>query len=598
MKILVIGGGGREHALVWKLAQSRQVVQLYAIPGNAGIAQLAECVNISLKDNYDQLAEFVEKNQIDLTVVGPEAPLVEGIVDYFQSRGLAIFGPCRAAAQLEGSKCWAKEFMTRHNLPTAKYKVFNNLDEAVKYVSTIPMPTVVKADGLAAGKGVLICKTQDEAIKAVDLIMSERAFGAAGDRIIIEDCLVGKEVSMLAFTDGTTIVPMVTAQDYKRALDNDIGLNTGGMGSISPSPNVTPELANKIYDKVLVPTICGLNKDGIRYVGVVYAGLMVVEEEPYLLEYNCRFGDPETQVILPRLKTDLVEIIRACLANKLDEINIEWDENSAVCVVLASGGYPGKYETGYEIIGLNKSAFLGESYEVISLDKLNLSESLIVYHAGTAIGEPKEPRSVPKFVTYSATDALAESKRGINKFLTEQTRIPFPESEEGILKLIAEKMGIPFVNISDFPVNMELLEEVPLSVAKTYKIFPLKLEEDGAILIAMADPLNIELCNDLKLLLNRPVKCAIASEKDIDEAITIYYGIAKETVEKMGTLTEEQIRNMQSRSKDKKIVTSGGRVLNIVALGNSISEAREKVYETINRIHFKDMHYRTDIGLK
>jgi phosphoribosylamine--glycine ligase len=430
MKILVIGGGGREHAIIWKLSQSRQVDKLYAIPGNAGISELAECVNISLKSNFDQVAEFVVKNQIDLTVVGPEVPLTEGIVDYFQAKELAIFGPMKAAAQLEGSKVWSKQFMNRHNLPTANCKIFNNRDEAVKYISTIPMPKVVKADGLAAGKGVLICKTKEEAISAIDLIMSERAFGAAGERVIIEDCLVGKEVSMLAFTDGTTIVPMVTAQDYKRALDNDQGLNTGGMGSISLSPNVSSELAKIIYDKILVPTIQGLNKDGIQYVGIIYAGLMLVNNEPYLLEYNCRFGDPETQVILPRLKTDLVNIILACLANKLDRIKVEWDTRSAVCVVLASGGYPGKYETKYQISGLNQ---LNPVKKEKSSNGINLSDSLFVYHAGTSI-------------------------------------------------------------------------------------------------------------------------------------------------------------------KDGKIITSGGRVLNIVALGNSISEAKEKVYKAIKSIDFKDKHYRTDIG--
>ncbi|MFB3895263.1 MAG: phosphoribosylamine--glycine ligase [bacterium] len=418
MKILVIGGGGREHAIVRKLSQSRQVSKLYAIPGNAGIAELAECVSIPIKPDFSQVAEFVVKNGIDLTVVGPEVPLTEGIVDYFQAIGLKIFGPTKSAAQLEGSKVWSKQFMTRHGLPTANYKIFDNRDEAVKYISTIKMPKVVKADGLAAGKGVLICKTQNEAVDAIDLIMSEKAFGAAGERVIIEDCLVGKEVSMLAFTDGTTIVPMVTAQDYKRALDNDQGLNTGGMGSISPSPNVSPELAKKIYDKVLVPTIQGLNKDGIQYIGIIYAGLMVVDGEPYLLEFNCRFGDPETQVILPRLKTDLVDIILACLANKLDRIEIEWDHRAAVCVVLASGGYPGKYETKYPISGLSD---------------INLSDELFVYHAGTRI-------------------------------------------------------------------------------------------------------------------------------------------------------------------KDEKIITSGGRVLNIVALGNNIADARQNVYKAVKSVSFKDMQYRTDIG--
>jgi phosphoribosylamine--glycine ligase len=575
MKILVIGSGGREHALVLKLAQSRQVNKLYAIPGNAGIAELAECVNISLKDNFDKLAKFVEKNRIDLTVVGPEVPLVDGIVDCFQSKGLAIFGPSKSAAQLEGSKVWAKEFMIRHGLPTAKYKIFNNRDEAVKYISTIPMPTVVKADGLAAGKGVLICKTQDEAVAAIDLIMSERAFGAAGERIIIEDCLAGKEVSMLAFTDGRTIVPMVTAQDYKRALDNDEGLNTGGMGSISPSPNVTQELAKKIYDKVLVPTIQGLNKDGIRYVGIVYAGLMVVEGEPYLLEYNCRFGDPETQVILPRLKTDLLDIIQACLANKLDEIRIEWDDRSAVCVVLASGGYPGKYQTGFEISGLDK-------LNPVRKDKfsngINQNDELFVYHAGTAFGEPKEEELIAKITPSYSTKTVTESDKKTLKHLSELT-------------------GMPIVDICNFPIDMELLNEIPMSVAKTYKIFPLKQEEDGTILVALSDPLNFGILEDLRLLLDRPVQGAIATEEDINDAIKMYYEIGKEIIEKMGPLTEKQIQEMQSRAKDKKIITSGGRVLNIVALGNSIVEAREKVYQAINQIHFKDMHYRTDIGL-
>jgi phosphoribosylamine---glycine ligase len=562
MKILVIGSGGREHAIVSKLSQSRQVDKLYAIPGNAGIAELAECVNISLKDGFTKIAEFVVKNQIDLTVVGPEVPLTEGIVDYFQTKGLAIFGPSKSAAQLEGSKVWSKQFMTRHGLPTANYKIFNNRDEAVQYVSTIKMPTVVKADGLAAGKGVLICKTQNEAIQAIDLIMSERAFGAAGERVIIEDCLIGKEISMLAFTDGTTIVPMVTAQDYKRALDNDQGLNTGGMGSISPSPNVTPELAKKIYDRILVPTIQGLNKDGIQYVGIIYAGLMVVDGEPYLLEYNCRFGDPETQVILFRLKTDLVDIILACLANKLDRINIEWDNQAAVCVVLASGGYPGKYETKHEIIGLNT---------------LNLSDSLFVYHAGTSFKEPKPNIifSPAKFI-YDELDE-DELNDKINHASALELEQDSAMTEEEMLKVFAKQLNMPIVDIGTFPIDLELLKLIPIQKAKRYHIFPLELDQDGALLVAVSDPLNVQIVDELRRFTGYEIKRVIATEQNIQDAIKKYY------------LMNEI---------EKPIITSGGRVLNIVALGNSIADARNKVYQAINLIEFKDMHYRTDIGQK
>lgn len=366
MKILVVGGGGREHALVWKLKQSPRVDQIYCAPGNAGIAQMASCVDIKAED-VQGLLEFALQEQVDLTVVGPEAPLIAGLANKFMAAGLKVFGPRQKAAEIEGSKALAKEIMIKYNIPTAGYAEFTTYEAAVAYIKQQGTPIVVKADGLAAGKGVIVAMDQQTALDAVKEIMADKVFGTAGDKVILEEFLEGEEVSILAFTDGKTVVPMVSSQDHKRIFDNDQGLNTGGMGAYSPAPVYTAELAREVMDTILVPTIKGLNSEGRPYEGVIYAGLMVTAKGPKVLEYNARFGDPETQAVLVRLETDLVEIIEAILAGRLDQQEIKWSDQAAVCVVMAAGGYPGSYEKGEIISGLEEAA-----------------EEAVVFHAGTA----------------------------------------------------------------------------------------------------------------------------------------------------------------------------------------------------------------------
>ncbi len=368
MKILVIGGGGREHAIVWKLSQSRFVEKIYCAPGNAGIAQIAECVNIADND-IRNLASFVEKAGVDFTVVGPEAPLSEGIVDYFNSRKLNIFGPGQEAAKIESSKIYAKEFMNEFHIPTASFVKFDTVEDAIHFVENHKLPLVIKADGLAAGKGTVVAENIEEAKDAIRRAMIERAWGEAGRRILIEEFILGREVSVLAFTDGKTVVPMVTSTDYKRAYDGGVGPNTGGMGTISPNPNLDDKILKRINEEILQPTIDGLRYRGTPFKGVIYPGLMIVDGEFKVLEYNCRFGDPETQVVLPLLETDLMEIMLHIHHNKLHEAEIEWKkETSAMCVVMASGGYPKRYKKGTEIEGL---------------DKIRDNQTY-VFHAGTA----------------------------------------------------------------------------------------------------------------------------------------------------------------------------------------------------------------------
>jgi len=370
MKVLVIGGGGREHALVWKLAQSRHIDKIYCTPGNAGIAEMAECIEVG--PDFDALIDFVKYNWIDITIVGPEEPLSRGIVDAFEKEGRKILGPTRAAAQLEWSKVFSKDFMRRHRIPTADYKVFTSHIHARDYVRMKGAPTVIKADGLAAGKGVVVASTVDEAEAAIDLIMKDHAFGAAGDKVIVEDCLVGEEASFMVFTDGTTIVPMASSQDHKRVFDNDKGPNTGGMGAYSPAPVITEELQQVVIDTVMRPTIEGLKAEGIKYKGILYAGLMICNGKPYVLEFNCRLGDPETQPVLFRLDSDLVDIALAIAEERLAEVPVVWKPESAVCIVLASEGYPGSYPKGRVISGL---------------DKAKNRESSYVFHAGTAFDD-------------------------------------------------------------------------------------------------------------------------------------------------------------------------------------------------------------------
>ncbi len=370
-KVLVVGGGGREHALVWKVAQSPQVDRIYCAPGNAGIADLAECLPISSED-VDGLLKWALQENIDLTVVGPEAPLAMGIVDRFQEAGLKIFGPSKAAAEIEGSKAFAKNLMEKYNIPTARYALFTELAVAEEYIRDLNGPCVVKADGLAAGKGVIIASDTATALAAVREIMADRAFGAAGDTVVIEEMLEGEEVSILAFTDGEHIVPMVSAQDHKRVYDNDQGPNTGGMGAYSPAPVYTAQLHEQVVREILQPTVAGMKAEGRTYVGVLYAGLMITKDGPKVLEYNARMGDPETQPIMARLQSDLVEIIAAILEQRLDQIVINWSNEAAVCVVLASGGYPGSYPKGKAISGLEQ----------------NYPE-VVVFHAGTALQDGK-----------------------------------------------------------------------------------------------------------------------------------------------------------------------------------------------------------------
>jgi len=371
MKVLVIGGGGREHAIVWKLAQSKVVDKIYCVPGNAGISELAECIEIESKD-LSALVDFVKYEWIDLTVVGPEDPLAEGIVDLFQKEGRRIIGPTRAGAQIESSKVFAKEFMKRHKIPTAEYKVFTSYTHAEEYIRLKGTPIVIKADGLAAGKGVFVCQNYDEAVLALKLIMKEKVFGSAGDRVVIEECLKGQEASYLVFTDGKSIVPMVTSKDHKRLLDNDEGPNTGGMGTFSPNPVITPQLEKEILETVIKPTIKGLKSEGIIYRGILYAGLMIVNGKPYVLEFNCRFGDPETQVILPRLETDIIDIFMGIAEQRLAKVDVKWSDKASLCVILASQGYPGKYKKGLPITGLEMVKGL---------------KDVVVFHAGTKFNE-------------------------------------------------------------------------------------------------------------------------------------------------------------------------------------------------------------------
>ncbi len=367
MKILVVGGGGREHAIVWKLKQSPLADKIYCAPGNAGISELAECVPIGAME-FDKLIDFVKQNAIDYTIIGMDDPLAGGIVDAFEKENLKVFGPKQNAAILESSKAFSKDLMKKYNIPTASYETFYDYEDAKKYLEKQNMPIVLKADGLALGKGVLICSTMEEAQQGLKEMMQEHKFGSAGNAVVIEEFLEGPEVSVLSFCDGKTVVPMVSAQDHKRAFDNDKGLNTGGMGTFSPSKFYTQEMAEECMKTIFQPTVDAMIKENRPFVGIIYFGLMYTKNGMKVIEYNARFGDPETQVILPRLKTDLLEIMLACTNGTLDKINIEWYDNAAVCVVLASGGYPVSYKKGYEITGLNE---------------ISKKENTIVFHAGT-----------------------------------------------------------------------------------------------------------------------------------------------------------------------------------------------------------------------
>lgn len=373
MKVLVIGGGGREHALVWKIAQSPLVEEVFCAPGNAGIAGQATCVALKV-DDIDGLLDFARKEQIGLTVVGPELPLTLGIVDRFREAGLTIFGATRAAAQIEGSKSFSKDLMAKYGVPTAAYGTFTDRDQAVAFIERQGAPIVVKADGLAAGKGVILASSVEEAVAAVDSILCEGVFGSAGARVVIEEFLEGEEASFLAFTDGERIVPLASSQDHKAVYDGDTGPNTGGMGAYSPAPVVTSEIHAKIIEQVLEPTIAGMAAEGCAYSSIIYAGLMIKDGELKVLEFNARFGDPETQPLLARLKSDLVPVLLACARGDLSGVELEWHDKAAVCVVMAAGGYPGDYAKGQVIEGLDAAAGI---------------EDLTVFHAGTVLQDGK-----------------------------------------------------------------------------------------------------------------------------------------------------------------------------------------------------------------
>jgi len=415
MKILVIGSGGREHALVWKIAQSKLVNRIFCAPGNAGIESLAECIDIRAED-IPRLLDFAVKEKIDFTIVGPEVPLAKGIVDEFVKSKLRIFGPSKNAAQLESSKVFAKELMQKYGIPTAKFHIFDNYKAAIKYVGGRGLPCVIKAEGLAAGKGVIICQTFQEAEEAINSIMQDRIFGEAGERIVIEDCLEGQETSIIVFTDSKEVIPLASSQDHKRVFDGDKGLNTGGMGAYSPAPVVTQELNQQIIDSIVYPTIKGLVTEGIVYKGILYVGIMITLEGPKVLEFNVRFGDPETQAIIPRLNSDLVEVMLATTEQGLgryrDSGGLDWDKRTCVCVVCASGGYPAKYENGKEIYGLEEAEKMRD---------------VVVFHAGTKMSQVYNPQRIVKYFT---NGGRVLGVTGLGKDITEAIRQAYKAVEK------------------------------------------------------------------------------------------------------------------------------------------------------------------------
>jgi len=373
MKVLIVGSGGREHTIAWALKKSPQVEEIFVAPGNAGTASIGKNLDIGVND-FEKLAEFAQKEEIGLTIVGPEDPLVNGIVDFFEERELKAFGPSGKAAEIEGSKLFCRELLKKYNIPSAKFASFNNAEEAKVYLKEKGAPIAVKADGLAAGKGVTVAETIEEAEKAIDSTMVDKQFGEAGAKVLLEEKLQGEEASYLIFSDGKSILPMVSSQDHKRVFDNDKGRNTGGMGAYSPAPIVTDEIEARVLKEIMQPTVDAMREEGRLFKGVLYAGLMIGEQGPKIVEFNARFGDPETQVILPRLESDLVEIMLACIEERLAEQEIKWSEKAACCVAMASGGYPGAYEKGKEIRGLEEAGKLPET---------------VVFHAGTRIEEGK-----------------------------------------------------------------------------------------------------------------------------------------------------------------------------------------------------------------
>lgn len=374
MKVLVVGSGGREHAIVSKIAKSKQVDKIYCAPGNAGIAEYAECVPIGVME-FEKLVEFAKNENVDLTVIGPDDPLVGGVVDAFEAEGLRVFGPRKCAAIIEGSKAFSKDLMKKYQIPTAKYENFTAVNEAISYLKESKYPIVLKADGLALGKGVLICNNFEEAVAGVNEIMVDKKFGSSGNTLVVEEFMTGREVSVLAFCDGTHIIPMTSAQDHKRAKDGDQGLNTGGMGTFSPTPFYTEDIAEYCMEHIYKPTMAAMKQEGRDFVGVLFVGLMLTEDGPKVLEYNARFGDPETQVVLTRMNHDIVDVFNACIDGTLNEMTLDFEDNAAVCVVLASDGYPEHYEKGFAIRGL---------------EKFREQDGYYVFHAGTKFNEQGE----------------------------------------------------------------------------------------------------------------------------------------------------------------------------------------------------------------
>ncbi|MBD8942045.1 MAG: phosphoribosylamine--glycine ligase [Clostridiales bacterium] len=373
MKVLIVGSGGREHAIAWKVAKSSKVDKIYCAPGNAGIAEIAECVDIGAME-FDKLVAFAKEKAIDLTIIGMDDPLVGGVVDEFEKAGLRVFGPRKNAAILEGSKAFSKDLMKKYNIPTAAYETFDSAEKAMQYLETSKYPIVLKADGLALGKGVLICNTKEEAMDGVKTLMLDKQFGQAGNTIVVEEFMTGREVSVLSFVDGNTIKIMTSAQDHKRAKDGDKGLNTGGMGTFSPSPFYTKEVDEFCKKYIYQASVDAMKAEGREFKGIIFFGLMLTEDGPKVLEYNARFGDPETQVVLPRMKNDIVDVFEACIDGTLDKIELQFEDNAAVCVVLASDGYPVSYEKGFEIKGL---------------DNFKDKDSYFVFHAGTKLSDGK-----------------------------------------------------------------------------------------------------------------------------------------------------------------------------------------------------------------
>lgn len=455
MKILVVGGGGREHTLVWKISKSPMVDKIYCAPGNAGTDELAESVPVDAED-IDALADFAGENEIDLTVVGPEGPLVKGIADVFEKTGLKVFGPSRAAARLEGSKLFSKQHMQKYNIPCAMGKPFTDAAKAKTYARALGTPCVVKADGLAAGKGVIICSTTDEADQAIDSMLKENAFGDAGSIVVVEECLKGEEASFIALTDGKTVLPLPESQDHKRIFDNDEGPNTGGMGAYSPAPVLDHMLREKAMKQVMVPAVNGMAKEGTPFKGVLYAGLMVEKDQLKVLEFNTRMGDPETQPIIMRLENDLVPLMEACCDGTLHQFSTKIDPRAAMCVVIASGGYPGSYEKGMEISGI---------------DKANMVEETVVFHAGTALKDNKVVTSGGRVL--GVTSLGKNVKQAIERAYEACDKISFDNhflrtdiGAKALKRLsIPAKVAVIMGSDSDFPVM-----EQALSILKKFNI--------------------------------------------------------------------------------------------------------------------------------